>query len=99
VQRPLASGPREWPASPTFQPLTDWLHGHALQEAVTRNPKLEVGLGSRPTMWLGQPANTWCVTDLIKSVTPLWTPINITVPMEFKTPHSTCSFPLVKVPV
>jgi hypothetical protein len=24
----------------------------------------------------GQLANTWCVTDLIKSVTPRWTPIN-----------------------
>jgi hypothetical protein len=42
VQRPLTSGPKGWPASPTLQPLTDWLHGHALQEAVTMNPKLEV---------------------------------------------------------
>jgi hypothetical protein len=56
AQRPLTSGPREWPAGrtpwlagPTFQPLVGWLHGHALQEAVTRNPKLEVG-GSR-TWW------------------------------------------------
>jgi hypothetical protein len=53
VQRPLTSGPMGWPVSqtpwsvgPTLQPLTDWLHGHALQGAVTRNPKLEVG-GSR----------------------------------------------------
>jgi hypothetical protein len=56
VQRPLTSGPRGWPAdqtpwlaSPTLQPLTGWLHGHALQEAVTRNLKLDVG-GSR-TRW------------------------------------------------
>jgi hypothetical protein len=38
-----------WPASPTLQPLAGWLHGHTLQEAVTRNLKLEVG-GSR-TRW------------------------------------------------
>jgi hypothetical protein len=31
------SGPRGWPAGPTLQPPTGWLHGHALQEAVTRN--------------------------------------------------------------
>jgi hypothetical protein len=43
VQSPLTSGPKGWPASPTFQPLADWLHGHALQKEETRNPKLEVG--------------------------------------------------------
>jgi hypothetical protein len=43
VQRPLTSGPRGWPAGPTLQPLMGLLHGHALQEAVTRNLKLEVG--------------------------------------------------------
>jgi hypothetical protein len=74
VQRPLTNGPRGWPASPTLQPLVGWLHGHALQEAMIRNSKLEVG-GSR-TRWLGWPANTWRVTDLIKSVTPPWTLIN-----------------------
>jgi hypothetical protein len=57
VQMPLTSGPRGWPpsqtprpASPTFQLLMNWLHRHALQEAVTRNPKLEVS-GSH-TWWL-----------------------------------------------
>jgi hypothetical protein len=57
MQRPLTSGPSgwlagqtPWPADPTLQPLTGWLHGHALQETVTRNPKREVG-GSR-TRWL-----------------------------------------------
>jgi hypothetical protein len=60
VQRPLTSGPKGWPAGqtpwptdPTFQPLTDWLHRHALQEAVTRNPKLEVD-GSRACCPPGQ---------------------------------------------
>jgi hypothetical protein len=50
VQRPLTSGPRgwlagqtSWLAGPTLQPLAGWLHGHALQEVVTRNLKLEVG--------------------------------------------------------
>jgi hypothetical protein len=46
VQRPLTSGPRGWPVGPTLQPLVGCLHGHALQEVVTGNLKLEVG-GSR----------------------------------------------------
>jgi hypothetical protein len=56
VQRPLPSGLRGWPtgqtrwrASPTLQPLASWILGYALQEAVTRNPKLEVS-GNR-TWW------------------------------------------------
>jgi hypothetical protein len=50
VQRPLTSGPRgwsagqtPWPACPTLQPLTGLHHEHALEEAITRNLKLEVG--------------------------------------------------------
>jgi hypothetical protein len=50
VQRPLTSGSRGWLVGTTLQPLTGLLHGHALQEVVTRNLKLEVG-GSR-TQWL-----------------------------------------------
>jgi hypothetical protein len=49
VQRLLTSGPRgwsagqtPWPTGPTLQPLAGLLHGHALQEVVTRNLKLEV---------------------------------------------------------
>jgi hypothetical protein len=56
VQRPLTSGPRGWPADqtpwlvgPTLPPLVGLLHGHTLQEVVTRNPKLEVS-GSQ-TRW------------------------------------------------
>jgi hypothetical protein len=48
VQRPLISGPMgwlieqtPWPTGPTLQPLTGLLHGHTLQEAVTRNLKLD----------------------------------------------------------
>jgi hypothetical protein len=37
VQRPLTSGPRGWPVGPTLQPIVGFLHGHTLQEAVTRN--------------------------------------------------------------
>jgi hypothetical protein len=64
VQRPLTSEPRGWPAGqtpwptgPTFQPLADSLHGHALQEAVIRNLKLDVG-GSRTRWPLGHMART-----------------------------------------
>jgi hypothetical protein len=49
VQRPLTSGPRGWlagqtprPVGPTLEPLMGYLHGHALLEVTTRNPKLEV---------------------------------------------------------
>jgi hypothetical protein len=56
VQRPLTSGPRGWPAGqtpwlagPTLQPLTGLLHGHTFQEAVIRNPMIEVS-GSQ-TRW------------------------------------------------
>jgi hypothetical protein len=42
VRRSLTSGPRGWLVGPPLQPLTDLLHGHALQEAVTKNLKLEV---------------------------------------------------------
>jgi hypothetical protein len=57
VQRSLTRWPRGWPASqtpwpvgPTLQPLVGLLHGHSLQEVVTRNLKLEVG--GRQTWWL-----------------------------------------------
>jgi hypothetical protein len=56
VQRSLTRWPRgwlarqtPWPVGPTLQPLTGLLHAHALQEAVTRNLKLEV-VGSQ-TWW------------------------------------------------
>jgi hypothetical protein len=31
------------PAGPTLHPLAGWFHQHALQEALTRNLKFEVG--------------------------------------------------------
>jgi hypothetical protein len=37
---------------------------------------MKARLSGRSTTWLGRPGNIWCVTDLIKSVNPLWTPIN-----------------------
>jgi hypothetical protein len=66
VKRPLTNGPRGWPVGqtpwlvgPNLCSLVGWLHGHALQEAATRNMKLEVS-GSR-TQWLlghvARPAN------------------------------------------
>jgi hypothetical protein len=50
VQRPLTSGPRGWPASPTFKPLTGWLCSGTLQEVVEGKPKMKVGGGRAP--WL-----------------------------------------------
>jgi hypothetical protein len=56
-----------------------WLHGDTLQEAVEGNPKLksmEAELHGWSATWLGRLATTWRVTELIKSVTPPWNPIN-----------------------
>jgi hypothetical protein len=83
VQRPLTCGPSGWPA-------VNFLGGDALQEVVEWNPMPGVDGGR---------ANTWRVTNLIKSVTAPETPINTPLLMEFNTPHYTCSSPLVKVPV
>jgi hypothetical protein len=105
VKRPLTSGPRGWPAGqtpwpigPTLQPLTGLLHRHTLQEAVTRNLKLEDS-GSR-TPWLvghvAKPTGQHQACYRLESVTPPWTPMNTPLLMEFKTPHSTCSSPFVK---
>jgi hypothetical protein len=48
VQRPMTSGPRGWPTSPTLQPLAGWLHGNTIQEVVEGNPMLKVGGGRTP---------------------------------------------------
>jgi hypothetical protein len=79
-----------------------FLGGDALQEAVEWNPSLEsveAVLDGRPAMCLGRPANSWRITDLIKSVTAPGTPINTLLPMEFNKPHYICSSSLVKVPI
>jgi hypothetical protein len=52
VQRSLTSGPGGgggWPLSLPLQPLMSLLHGHALEEAVTWNLKLEVS--GNQTWW------------------------------------------------
>jgi hypothetical protein len=106
VQRSLTCGPRRWPTGqtpwltgPTLQPLMGWLRGDTLQEAIEENPNLKVSGGRPPwpTGNMARPATTWCVTDLTKSVTPPWTPINTPLPVEIKATHTTCSLPLVKV--
>jgi hypothetical protein len=97
---PLTSGSRGWSAGqtpwlagPTLYSLTGLLHGHALQMAVTRNPKLQVS-GSQ-TWWpadhVARPAGQHGNSSLHPYKYPL--------SMKFKIPHSTCSSPLVKVPV
>jgi hypothetical protein len=100
VQRPLISGPTWWPAGPTLQPLTGLLHGHALQEAVTRNPKLEVG--GCQTRWpaghVARPVDLYLVCYRLNQVgNSSLDPYKYHLPMKFKTPHSTCSSPLVNV--
>jgi hypothetical protein len=109
VQRPLTSGPKGWQAvqtlwlaSPTLQPLMGLLHGHALQEAVTRNLKLEVG-GSRtqwPASHVARPTGQHLACYRLNQVSnSSLDPYKYPLPMEFKISRSTYSSLLVKVPV
>jgi hypothetical protein len=98
VQRPLTSGPRgwsagetQWPAGPTLQPLTGWLRGDTLQEAVERNPKLKVGGGRTP--WPADNVTRPAGYHLACSLDPYKYPL----PVEIKATHSICSSPIVKV--
>jgi hypothetical protein len=103
VQRPLTCGPNGWLADqtswsvgPTLQPLVSFLGGDDLQKAVEWNSRPGVGGGhvARPASQhlvnyrLNQVSN--CSCDSYKYPPP---------PIEFNTPHYTCSSPLVKVSV
>jgi hypothetical protein len=83
-----------WSVDPTLQPIVGLLHGHALQEVVTRNLKLEVS-GSR-TWWsaghVARPAGQ-------QVGNPSLDPYKYPQPMKFKISHSSYSSPLVKVSV
>jgi hypothetical protein len=54
---------------------------------------------SRLATWLGRSATTWRQTNLSKSVEVSFTPIHTPLRVIVDTPHSTCSSPLVKVPI
>jgi hypothetical protein len=88
-----------WPVSTTLQPLTGLLHGHALQEAVTRNLKLEVG--ESRTWWaaghVARPVGQHLSCYRLNQVGNSLDPYKYLVPMKFKIPHSTYSSSLVKV--
>jgi hypothetical protein len=86
VQRSLTCGPSGWPAGqtpwligPTLQPPVSFLGGVALQEVLEWNsrPRVSGGCASWSAGHVAsRPANTWRITDLIRSVTALGTPIN-----------------------
>jgi hypothetical protein len=109
VQRPLASGPRGWPtgqtprtAGPTLQPLAGQLHGDSLQEAVIGNSKLEIdgGWTSWPPGHVDMSAGHHLASYRLNQVgNPSLDLYIYPLPVEIKIPHSTCSSPLVKVPV
>jgi hypothetical protein len=93
VQRPLTSGPRGWPAGrPSFMSI--W-HAASCTCVYTRRGRprwwrmsVEAKPHGRPALWLGWLATTWQVTDLTKSVTPPWTPINTPLLVKIRT-HTT----------
>jgi hypothetical protein len=100
VQRSLTSGPRGWPTDPTLQPLMGRLHGDSLQEAVIGNPKPKVSGGRTP--WLpghmARPVGHYLVSYRLNQVSnPSLDPYKYPLPVEIKTPHFTCSSPLVKI--
>jgi hypothetical protein len=93
VQRLLTSGPKGWPAGPTLQPLVGWLHGHTLQEVVTRNPKLEVsGRRTRrpPDHMTGLASQHLACYQHNQVSNSSLDPYKYPPSVEFKTPHSTC---------
>jgi hypothetical protein len=89
-----------WPAGPTLQPPMSFLSGDSLQEVVEWNSRPGVGGGRAP--WpasnVARPAGQH-LANYLKSVIAPGTPINIPLPMKFRTPHSTYSSPLVNVSV
>jgi hypothetical protein len=102
VQKLLISGPRGWSASPTLQPLVGRLHGDTLQEVVIANLKSKIGGGRTP--WLpghvARPAGHHFMSYRLNQVSnPSLDLYKYPLPVEINTPHSTCSFPLVKVSV
>jgi hypothetical protein len=82
------AGSTPWPTGRTLQPLMGWLHRHTLQEAVTRNLKLEVD-GSW-TQWLlghvARLANQHLGCQVGNSSLD---PYKYPLPMKFNIPHST----------
>jgi hypothetical protein len=60
---------------------------------------VEAAPPGRLATWLGCPTSIWRETDLSKSVEVPFNPIITHLRVKVNTPHSFCSFPLVKVPV
>jgi hypothetical protein len=78
-------------AGPTIQPLTGWLHGATLQEAVEGDPKPKIGGGQ--TLW---PAGQVARLAGHHLACP-WTPINTSLSVKINAKHTTCSSSLVNV--
>jgi hypothetical protein len=96
------AGPTPWPVGPTLQPLTGWIYGDTLQEAVEGNPKLKVGEGQTPwpTGHVAMPADHHMACYRLNKVSnPSLNPYKYLLPVEIKGTHTTCSSPLVKVSV
>jgi hypothetical protein len=99
VQRPLTSGPMRWLAGPTLQPLTGWLHGETLQEAVEGNPKLKVGAGHTPLQagHMARPTGHLLACYRVnQDGNPSLDPYKYPLPVEIKATHNTWISPLVK---
>jgi hypothetical protein len=100
VQRPLTCGPSGWLAGPTLQPPMSFLGGDAFQEVVEWKPRPGVRGGHDP--WpvghVARPVGQHLVNyRLNRFGNCSWDSNKYLLPMELKTPHSTCSSPLVKV--
>jgi hypothetical protein len=109
VKRPLTCGPSGWSAGQTpwlagltLQPLVSFLGGDALQEAVEWNPR--PGVGGGRAWWpaghvarlIGQHLANYRLNQVGNCS---WDSYKYPLPLEFNTPHYTCSSPLVKVPL
>jgi hypothetical protein len=107
VQKPLTCGPSgrpagqtPWPAGPTLQPPMSFLGGDTLQEAMEWNPRPGVigGPAPWPARHVAQPAGHRLVNYRLNRVGNCsWDTYKYTPTDEIHTPHSTCSYPVVKV--
>jgi hypothetical protein len=109
VQRPHMCGPSgwsasqtPWPVGPTLQPLMSFHGGDALHEAVGWNSRPRVGGGHATwsTDHVARPSCQHLANYQLNQVGNCsWDSYKCTPTDGIHTPHSTCSSPLVKVPV
>jgi hypothetical protein len=109
VQRQLMCGPSgssggrtPWPVDANLHPPESFLGINALEDVVEWNPRTGVSGGRAP--WpaghVARPAGQHLANYRLNQVGNCsWDSYKYLMPMEFRTPHTTCSSPLVMVSI